>query len=226
LSHRILLVEDDPGLRLVLAHRLSGEGYHVETAPDGDVGLRLVTAEGFDLIVLDVMLPGRSGFEVCRTLRRGGVETPVLMLTARGEVKDRVEGLRLGADDYVTKPFDMAELLARIEVRLRHPAQPMASTTYRFGSVTVDFHRTEVRRAGQTVDLSAKEYHLLEHFIRHRGETLDRNDLLDAVWGRDSCPTARTVDVHVAWLRRKLEDDPHEPRHILTVYGRGYRFAG
>jgi two-component system alkaline phosphatase synthesis response regulator PhoP len=225
LSHRILLVEDDPGLRLLLAHRLASEGYHVETARDGDVGLRRATAEGFDLVVLDVMLPGRSGFEICRRLRRGGVETPVLMLTARGEVKDRVEGLRLGADDYVTKPFEMAELLARIEVRLRHPTERVASA-YSFGSVTVDFHRTEVRRGGQPVDLSAKEYRLLEHFIRRRGETLDRNELLDAVWGRDSCPTARTVDVHVAWLRRKLEDDPHEPRHILTVYGRGYRFAG
>ena len=172
------------------------------------------------------MLPGRSGFEVCRTMRRDAVGTPVLMLTALGEVGDRVAGLRLGADAYVTKPFEMAELLARIEVCLRHRAGPPPSMTFTFGSVRVDLHRCEVRRDGRPVGLSAREYRLLEHLIRRRGETLERNELLDAVWGRDSCPGARTVDVHVAWLRRKLEDDPHEPRYILTVHRRGYRFVG
>jgi two-component system alkaline phosphatase synthesis response regulator PhoP len=220
------LVEDDAGLRLLLAHRLSSEGYQVETAPDGESGLRQAMAGGFGLVVLDVMLPGRSGFDVCRTMRHDAVGTPILMLTARGEVSDRVAGLRLGADDYVTKPFEMAELLARIEACLRHRAEPPPSTTFTFGSVRVDIHRCEVRRDGRPVDLSAREYHLLEHLIRRRGETLERDEILDAVWGRDSCPAARTVDVHVAWLRRKLEDDPHVPRYILTVHRRGYRFVG
>ena len=198
----------------------------METAPDGDSGLSQARAGSFDLVVLDVMLPGRSGFDVCRTMRQDAVGTPVLMLTARGDVSDRVAGLRLGADAYMTKPFEMAELLARIEVCLRHPAEALPSTTCTFGSVRVDLQRCEVKRDGRPVDLSAREYHLLEHLIRRRGETLDRNELLDAVWGRDACPGARTVDVHVAWLRRKLEDDPHDPRYILTVHRRGYRFVG
>ena len=153
MTHRILLVEDDPGLRLMLSHRLACEGYRVETAPDGEEGLRRATGERFDLVVLDVMLPGRSGFDVCRTMRFGGVETPVIMLTARGEVADRVTGLKLGADDYLTKPFEMAELLARVEARLRRDGgRPEAPAAYRFGSVEVDFRQTEVHRAGQRVE--------------------------------------------------------------------------
>jgi DNA-binding response OmpR family regulator len=226
-SHRILLVEDDPGLRLVLTHRLSTEGYRVETAPDGEEGLRRATSERFDLVLLDVMLPGRSGFEVCRTMRQGSVETPILMLTARSELADRVAGLKLGADDYLTKPFEMAELLARVETRLRRRGEkPVAQASYRFGSVEVDFRRTDVQRDGKAVELSAKEFRLLRHFISRRGETLSRNELLDEVWGYESFPTTRTVDVHVAWLRRKLEENPREPRYIVTVYGRGYKFVG
>jgi two-component system alkaline phosphatase synthesis response regulator PhoP len=226
-SHRILLVEDDPGLRLVLTHRLSTEGYRVETAPDGEEGLRRATSERFDLVLLDVMLPGRSGFDVCRTMRQGSVETPILMLTARSDLADRVAGLKLGADDYLTKPFEMAELLARVETRLRRRGErPVARASYRFGSVVVDFRRTDVQRDGKTVELSAKEFRLLRHFISRRGETLSRNELLDEVWGYESFPTTRTVDVHVAWLRRKLEENPREPRHIVTVYGRGYKFVG
>ena len=227
MTHRILLVEDDPGLRLMLSHRLASEGYRVETAPDGEDGLRRATRERFDLVVLDVMLPGRSGFDVCRTMRLGGIETPVLMLTARGEVADRVNGLKLGADDYLTKPFEMAELLARVEARLRRDGgRPEAPPACRFGSVEVDFRRTEVHRAGQRVELSPKEFRLLRYLISRRGETLSRNELLDEVWGYDANPTTRTVDVHVAWLRRKLEESPRRPQHILTVHGLGYKFAG
>ena len=226
MSQRILLVEDDAGLRLVLAHRLAAEGYRVETAPDGEEGLRRAAGERFDLIVLDVMLPGRTGFDVCRTMRLGGIQTPVLMLTARGELADRVTGLTLGADDYLTKPFDMAELLARIEARLRRAAaRPEAPPSFRFGSVEVDFRRTEVQRGGKRVALSAKEFRLLRCLISRRGETLGRNELLDEVWGYDATPSIRTVDVHVAWLRRKLEDDPRRPQYILTIHGLGYKFA-
>jgi DNA-binding response OmpR family regulator len=158
-------------------------------------------------------------------MRLGGVDTPVLMLTARAELADRVSGLKLGADDYLTKPFEMVELLARVEARLRRDGGGReAPAGYRFGSVEVDFRRTEVHRAGQRVELSAKEFRLLRHLIAHRGETLSRNDLLDEVWGYDANPTSRTVDVHVAWLRRKLEENPCQPRHILTVHGFGYRF--
>ena len=227
MSHRILLVEDDAGLRLVVAHRLASEGYRVETAPDGEEGLRRATGERFDLVVLDVMLPGRSGFDVCRTMRLGGVETSVIMLTALGEVSDRVSGLKLGADDYLTKPFEMAELLARVEARLRRDGREKETPpSFRFGSVEVDFRRTEVRRDGRRVELSAKEFRLLRYLVSRRDETLSRNALLDEVWGYDANPATRTVDVHVAWLRRKLEEDPHRPQHILTVHGLGYRFTG
>jgi len=227
MSHRILLVEDDAGLRLVVAHRLASEGYRVETAPDGEEGLRRATGERFDLVVLDVMLPGRSGFDVCRTMRLGGVETSVIMLTALGEVSDRVSGLKLGADDYLTKPFEMAELLARVEARLRRDGGGKETPpSFRFGSVEVDFRRTEVRRDGRRVELSAKEFRLLRYLVSRRDETLSRNELLDEVWGYDANPATRTVDVHVAWLRRKLEEDPHRPQHILTVHGLGYRFTG
>jgi two-component system alkaline phosphatase synthesis response regulator PhoP len=227
MGRRILLVEDEAGLRLTLTHRLTGEGYEVETAPDGEEGLRRATGKAFDLVILDVMLPGMSGFDVCRELRRSAVATPVLILTARGEVVDRVVGLKLGADDYLTKPFEMAELLARVEVRLRrHPEAAAQTAVYRFGSVEVDLRATEVRRGGRPVELSAKEFGLLQFFITHRGATLGRDELLDGVWGRDAMPTSRTVDVHVAWLRRKLEEDARRPRYFLTVHGFGYKFVG
>jgi two-component system, OmpR family, alkaline phosphatase synthesis response regulator PhoP len=224
---RILLVEDDPGLRLTLTHRLDSEGYKVETAADGEAGLAQATDGGFDLVILDVMLPRKSGFDVCRDLRQRGVATPVLMLTARHQVVDRVVGLKLGADDYLAKPFEMAELLARVEARLRR-RNPGALPTavHRFGSVSVDFRKAEVTRDGQALDLSAKEFQLLKYFIAHRGATLSRNELLDEVWGYDAMPTTRTVDVHVAWLRRKLEEEPKHPRLILTIHGLGYKFVG
>jgi DNA-binding response OmpR family regulator len=199
----------------------------VETARDGEEGLRRATDERFDLVVLDVMLPGRSGFDVCRTMRLGGVETSVILLTARGEVADRVNGLKLGADDYLTKPFEMAELLARVEARLRRDGgRKEALPFFRFGSVEVDFRGTEVRRDGRRVELTAKEFRVLRYLVSRRGSTVSRNELLDAVWGCDVNPTTRTVDVHVAWLRRKLEENPRRPEYILTIHGIGYRFAG
>lgn len=227
MGHRILLVEDDAGLRLTLTHRLASEGYEVETAADGEEGLRRATDGGFDLVILDVMLPRKSGLDVCRELRQGGIATPVLMLTARSQVVDRVVGLKLGADDYLGKPFEMAELLARVEARLRrHREGAGPSALHRFGAIEVDFRRTEVRRDGERVELSAKEFRLLQYFIGHRGATLSRNELLDAVWGCDAVPTTRTVDVHVAWLRRKLETNPRRPEHIVTIHGLGYKFVG
>jgi two-component system alkaline phosphatase synthesis response regulator PhoP len=226
MARRILLVEDDAGLRLTLTHRLAGEGYEVEGASDGEEGLRRATDAGFDLVILDVMLPRMSGLDVCRELRRSALATPILILTARTQVVDRVVGLKLGADDYLTKPFEMAELLARVEARLRRPPGDGAPPVYHFGSVEVDLHATEVRRAGRRVDLSAKEFRLLRYFVTHRGATLGRDELLDGVWGRDAMPTSRTVDVHVAWLRRKLEEDARRPRYFLTVHGFGYKFLG
>jgi len=227
MAPRILLVEDDPGLRLTLTHRLDSEGYRVETAADGEAGLARAAGDEFDLVILDVMLPRLNGFDVCRDLRRRGVATPVLMLTARGQVADRVVGLKLGADDYLTKPFEMAELLARVEARLRaHPASEPNHPIHRFAAVEVDLRRAEVRREGAPVALSAKEFQLLRYFIAHRGATLSRKELLDEVWGYDSMPSTRTVDVHVAWLRRKLEPSPRHPQFILTVHGLGYKFVG
>ena len=225
---RLLLVEDEPGLQLTLSDRLSAEGYSVETAGDGDTAIRRAGGEPFDIIVLDVMLPGRDGFEVARTLRQQGVATPILMLTARTLVVDRVVGLKLGADDYLTKPFDTMELLARLEALLRRaPASSgVALERYQFGDVLVDVRRAEVTREGQPLDLSAKEFQLLRYFIEHRGTTLSREALLQDVWGYTAMPSTRTVDVHVAWLRQKLEPNPRVPQFILTVHGMGYKFAG
>jgi two-component system alkaline phosphatase synthesis response regulator PhoP len=228
MARRILLVEDEPGLVLTLTDRLEAEGYHVDSAIDGETAIARASAEPFDVILLDVMLPRRDGFDVCRTVRQRGVTAPILMLTARGQVVDRVVGLKLGADDYLTKPFEMAELLARIEALLRRAPQAaaVAAEQYRFGDVTLDFRRTEVLKAGEPVELSALEYKLLRYFVEHRGATLSRDELLNEVWGYDAMPSTRTVDVHVAWLRQKLEPNPRIPQYILTIHGLGYKFAG
>jgi two-component system, OmpR family, alkaline phosphatase synthesis response regulator PhoP len=227
-SARLLLVEDEPGLQLALNDRLTSEGYQVETAGDGNTAVTRATGEPFDLIVLDVMLPGRDGFDVARTLRQQGIHTPILMLTARGEVVDRVVGLKLGADDYLTKPFEMIELLARLEVLLRRAptSAGVVLERYQFGDVVVDVRKAEVTRKGVALDLSAKEFHLLRYFIEHRGATLTREELLNEVWGYNSMPSTRTVDVHVAWLRQKVEPVPRHPQYILTIHGLGYKFAG
>ena len=224
----ILLVEDEAGLRMTLNDRLRSEGYRVETASDGEQGFEWAAGGGFDLIVLDVMMPRKNGFDVCRDLRQLGVDVPILMLTARGQTVDKVLGLKIGADDYLTKPFEMPELLARVEALLRRQAiaSPTEAPAFAFGDVQVDFRRTEVRREGQVVQLSAKEFQLLRYLIENRGTTLSRETLLRQVWGYEVAPSTRTVDVHVAWLRQKLEHDPKHPRWISTVRGLGYKFAG
>jgi len=225
---RVLVVEDEPGLRLTLTDRLSSEGYSVDTASDGEAGLAQASRGGYDLIVLDVMLPRMNGFDVCREVRQRGVTTPILMLTARGQVVDRVVGLKLGADDYLTKPFETIELMARLEALLRRRASGAQSggETYRFGDVVVDFRRTEVTRGGERVEVSAREFKLLRHFIAHRGATLSRDELLSEVWGYDEMPLTRTVDVHVAGLRQKIESNSKLPEFIVTVHGLGYKFTG
>jgi two-component system, OmpR family, alkaline phosphatase synthesis response regulator PhoP len=228
MKKRVLLVEDERGLVITLTDRLSEEGYEVESAGNGTVAMQRAAAASFDVIILDVMLPHSSGFDVCRDLRHRGIKTPVLMLTARSQVTDKVVGLKLGADDYLTKPFAMMELLARLEALLRRTAEHQheysPEGTFQFGSIRVDFRGTEVFRDGQPIELSAREFKLLRYFIEHRGATLSRDQLLNGVWGYDAIPFTRTVDVHVAWLRQKVEPNPRHPRFILTVHGLGYRF--
>ena len=228
MSKRILLVEDEPGLVLTLTDRLSSEGFTVETARDGETGLARATGEAFDLIILDVMLPRKNGFDVCRDLRQQNVQTPVIMLTARGQVVDKVVGLKLGADDYVTKPFEMMELLARIEALLRRApvVSVLSPDVYQFGPIRIDFRKAEVTRDGAVVELSALEFQLLRYFIEHRENAITRDELLNEVWGYNAMPSTRTVDVHVAWLRQKIEPNPRHPQFILTVHGLGYKFVG
>ena len=215
---------------MTMTDRLELEGYEVESVMDANKALQTASTNSYDAILLDVMLPGGTGFDVCRTLRQRGVQTPILMLTARGQVIDRVVGLKLGADDYLVKPFEMAELLARIEALLRRSASTAAAATasesYRFGDVTIDFRRAEVTKNGAPVELSAREFKLLRYFIEHRGAALSRDELLNEVWGYNAMPSTRTVDVHIAWLRQKIEDNPRHPQLILTVHGLGYKFAG
>jgi two-component system, OmpR family, alkaline phosphatase synthesis response regulator PhoP len=228
MKRRVLLVEDEPGLVITLTDRLTEEGYEVESAANGKTALERTSANAFDLILLDVMLPYSSGFDVCQDLRRRGINTPVLMLTAKSQVVDKVIGLKLGADDYMTKPFEMIELLARLEALLRRSgnADPYAASdgTFQFGDIVVNFRRTEVFRNGQALKLSFREFKLLRHFIENRGNTLSRDELLNAVWGWDASVFTRTVDVHVAWLRQKIEPDARHPQYIHTIHGHGYRF--
>jgi two-component system alkaline phosphatase synthesis response regulator PhoP len=228
-ARRLLLIEDEPGLVMTLTDRLSAEGYDVEHEGDAVRGLTRASTSTFDAILLDVMLPGGNGFDGCRTLRQRGVHTPILMLTARGQVVDRVVGLKLCADDNLVKPFEMAELLARIEALLRRGAvQASAGSvvdSFRFGQISIDFRKAEVAKDGQPLDLSAREFKLLRYFVEHRGAAQSRDELLNEVWGYNAMPSTRTVDVHVAWLRQKIEDNPRHPQHILTVHGLGYKFV-
>ena len=228
MEKRILLVEDEPGLVVVLRDRLQSEGYNVETAQDGEEGLDLATRSYFDLIILDLMLPRKGGLDLCRDLRQQSFTTPVLMLTARSQTIDKIIGLKIGADDYITKPFDMHELLARVEALLRRTPHNGGGSSIicQFGSVRVDFRRTEVLRDGLPMALSAREFQLLKYLIEHRGATLSRKELLKDVWGYGGLTLTRTVDVHVASLRQKLEPDPKHPQYILTVLGFGYKFVG
>ncbi len=227
-QRRILLVEDEESLILTMQDRLASEGYDATVATDGEAALETATHRSFDCILLDVALPKKNGFDVCRDLRQRGVQTPILMLTARGQVIDRVLGLKLGADDYVTKPFEMAELLARIEALLRRSRTIASSSAdvYAFADIEADFRRAEVKRAGAPVDLSVLELKLLHYLVDHRGAVLSRDELLEKVWGYDATPVTRTVDVHIASLRQKLEPNPARPAFIVTVHGLGYKFLG
>lgn len=227
MNHKILLVEDEPGLVLALTDLLLNEGYEIEAASSGEEGLRLAINGRFDLITLDIKLPGKNGFDVCRDIRQRGIQTPILMLTARGQVIDKVLGLKLGADDYLTKPYEPMELLARIEALLRRSTATTASLadTFQFGSIEVDFRSVEVRRSNKRIEMAALEFELLRYFIENRGVMLTRAQLLREVWGYDEEAMTRTVDVHIGLLRQKLEDDPATPRHFLTVRGHGYKFV-
>ena len=227
-NSRILLVEDEPDIALVVADLLVAQGHTVETAGTGPEGVRMATDSRFDLLILDVMMPGMDGFAVCRAMREQGFDGGVLMLTARSQVADRVQGLQIGADDYLAKPFDPNELLARVTALLRRVGKEQLTPVLRFqfGGVSVDFSKPSVTRNGVVVSLAAKEMQLLRCLIDHRGQVLTREWLLGQVWSQQPFITPRTVDVHVAWLRQKLEEEAQTPMHILTVRGEGYRFVG
>ena len=222
---RILIVEDEPGIALGLEDDLKMEGYQVEVVSDGVTASRRAKETAFDLILLDVMLPGKDGYEVCRELRRYGLRTPILMLTAKAQEAEKVLGLELGADDYVTKPFGTRELRARIKALLRRAGEPELER-YRFGDVEVDFQRGELRRDGAPVELTPIEFKLLALFVRSRGRVLSRERLLEGAWGPDTYASDRIVDNHIANLRKKIEPDPTQPRYLRNLRGLGYRFDG
>jgi len=226
MKERILIVEDEEALRSTLSVRLQGEGYVVDTANDATDGFEKASSSPFDLIILDVMLPDRSGLDVCRDIRQAGLATPILFLSARHQTTDKVIGLRLGGDDYVTKPFKAAELVARIEVLLRRVPIRAGHGVHQFGAIQVDIRRSEVTRDGHPIYLSSREFQLLRYLIERAGGTVPRVELLRSVWGYDSNTLTRTVDMHVASLRNKLEQDPKHPDFILTVAGVGYKFVG
>jgi two-component system, OmpR family, alkaline phosphatase synthesis response regulator PhoP len=227
MTERILIVEDEADLRMTLSDRLKGEGYVPECAGDGAEGLRKALSGRYDLIILDVMLPGKNGFDVCRDIRKAGLTVPMIMLTARGQLVDKVLGLKIGADDYLTKPFELLELLARIEALLRRGTRPapQEAGVQQFGPIRIDFRGTAVFRNGEAVSLSAREFRLLSYFVQNRGATLSREALLKDVWGYSEDTFTRTVDVHVGSLRQKLERDPKQPSMIVTVPGLGYKFV-
>jgi len=220
---KILLVEDDAAMTLGLENALLEEGYETQTACTGPEGFRLAKAYQPDLLILDLMLPGMSGLEICKRLRDAGLTTLVIMLTSKSEEDDKVLGLELGADDYVTKPFSLRELLARVKAHLRRE-EAATPAEFTFGAVTVDCKRHELLKAGQPLELTNREFCLLEYFIRHPNEMISRDRLLDEVWGYESYPTTRTVDSHILRLRRYIEPDPENPRYIKTIRGAGYLF--
>jgi two-component system alkaline phosphatase synthesis response regulator PhoP len=222
---KVLIVEDDESMGTALKDGFSYEGYEVAFATDGATGLQMAKEQAPDLILLDVMLPKMSGFDVCKEIRAAGSAVPIIMLTARGQEIDKVLGLKLGADDYVTKPFGFMELMARVEALLRRASGQSGRTeSFTFGDVSADFKKGEVRRKGKLLDMSARELKLLQYMIEHRGEVIPRDRLLDEVWGYDEAPMTRTVDMHVAKLRKKIEAKPHDPQFLLTIHGLGYKF--
>jgi two-component system alkaline phosphatase synthesis response regulator PhoP len=222
---RILVVDDEPEIVRGLEDNLRFEGYQTSSATDGETALTLAAREAPDLIILDLMMPRMSGWDVCRTLRARGIEVPIIMLTARGGEADRVQGLELGADDYIAKPFSLRELLARIRAVLRRPGPRETWEEYVFGDVRVRMRSRQVFKAGREITLTRKEFDLLAYLLTHRGEVVTRERLLDEVWGYERFPTTRTVDTHVLRLRRKFEPDPDRPQRILTVHGQGYKFV-
>ncbi|NIM01473.1 MAG: response regulator [Acidobacteria bacterium] len=224
---RVLIIEDDSAMAVALQDGFSYEGYEVDVAPDGSKGLRLANEGNPDVIVLDVMLPKLSGIDVCKRIRQNNNHVPIIMLTARGQEADKVAGLKIGADDYVTKPFSFLELMARVEAVLRRVQERSESAeTYEFGDIRIDFRRTQAFKQGKHLSLSPREFKLLRFMIDHRGEVLARERLLDAVWDYDNVPFTRTVDMHIAKLRKKIEDTPQDPSYIVTVHRVGYRFNG
>ncbi|GAB5407852.1 MAG: response regulator transcription factor [Balneolaceae bacterium] len=225
---KILLIEDEPGLVMTIRDRLEEERYLVEVAEDGELGFEKALDSDYDLIILDLMLPKKGGLDICRDLRQKGIETPILMLTAKGQVIDKVLGLKLGADDYMQKPFEMMELLARVEVQLRKRNRKKEKNEigeYGFSDVSMDFKKMLIKKAGEEISLSAKEFQLVKFLVENEGVILTRDQLLNEVWGYDALPSTRTVDVHIAWLRQKLEEDSRYPKHIITVHGFGYKFV-
>ena len=228
MKKKILIIEDELDLIKGLKFNLSDEGYEVDSAVNGMEGLRKVVEEAPDLIILDIMLPEMDGLEVCRKLRQKNIGIPIIMLTAKGEEIDKVVGLELGADDYITKPFSIRELIARIKARLRYAEseRKQVPDLYSFGDIEIDFARFKIRHKGKETDLTSLETDILKYFIMHRGEVVARNDLLDKIWGYESYPTTRTIDNHILKLRKKIEDDPSHPQYIISVYGGGYRFVG
>lgn len=226
MSAHILLVEDDDALRTTISDRLHGEGHVIDTAKDAIEGMDKIKASPFDLIILDVMLPYRSGFDICRDIRQSGLATPVMFLTVRDELVDKVVGFKLGGDDYLTKPFDARELVVRIEALLRRAPVYTGQGVHQIGSLRVDVGHQEVTRDGKPIYLSTQEFSLLRYLIEHAGQTVSRGELLRAVWGYEIPEYSRTVDVHVYSLRQKIEEKPHRPTLIKTVAGSGYRFEG
>ena len=224
---KILIVEDEPAMVAGLRDNFEFEGYEVITAGDGVAGLELALKDSPDLVILDVMMPRMSGLDVCKQLKAKRPSIPVIMLTARGQEVDKVVGLELGADDYVTKPFSIRELLARVKAVLRRSQpSPKEQERYSFGDVEVDVRSCQVSRQGKQLEFSSKEFELLKYFLVHQGETLSRDRLLEDVWGYDHFPTTRTVDTHIVRLRQKIESKPEDPHFILTVHGTGYKFVG
>ena len=226
MTGRVLIVEDDQAMAVALRDGFEYEGYSVQVARDGAAGLKIAFEKDLDLIILDVMLPKMSGFDLCKQLRSAGSSTPIIMLTARGQEIDKVVGLRIGADDYVTKPFSFMELMARVEALLRRShRQTEATDDFSFGDVAVNFKKFEVTKGGSPIEISPREFNILRYFIEHRGEVITRDQLLDSVWGYGSFPLTRTVDMHIAKLRQKIEDMPSDPKHIITVHRVGYKFV-
>ena len=225
MNNRILIVEDDPAMSVALRDGFEFEKYAVEMATDGEEGLRLATRGDHDLMILDVMLPKKSGLDICKELRKNGSRTPIIMLTARGQEIDKIVGLKLGADDYVTKPFSFLELLARVEAVLRRTTKASAPEEYVFGDVALDFRTYQATKSAAPIELTPREFRILRYFIDHVEEVVTRESLLNHVWGYDSSAFTRTVDTHMARLRQKIESVPGEPRHLITVHRVGYKFV-